>query len=94
MGYYIETKEPRGKAQQLIVAYGATEIPEPKHFSEVPAGKALVCVVANGLFDAAGYCYDASEFRDFTDPDDVRPKRWLLMDEPLVQELSHFNRRS
>lgn len=38
----------------------------------------LVCVVDNGPFAAAGYCYDKREFEDFSYPGDIRPKQWLI----------------
>lgn len=38
----------------------------------------LVCVVDNGLFDAAGYAYDANEMEAFKYPNN-RPKTWLMV---------------
>ena len=80
MGRYIQTDSDFGKADAIINQYGAKEIPQPKDFSEVPADKALVCVVENPHFDAAAYAYSAAEFKVFTDPTDWRRKRWLLLD--------------
>ncbi len=54
---------------------GAEEISQPKEF--VPN---LVCVVDNGLFAAAAYCYDEKEFINFTQLTDFRPKRWFTWD--------------
>ena len=39
----------------------------------------LVCVVDNVLFQAAAYCDSEAEFRDFNDPNDKRPKTWLIV---------------
>lgn len=61
MGSYIETPVSTGKAAYLM-AHGAEKISQPLAFSEVPEGKALVIVVENGPFDAAGYAFDKSEF--------------------------------
>lgn len=61
-----------GKAEKLI-ADGAIEINPPKAWEEN-----LVCVVENGMFEAAGYCYSPEEFRAFSLLDDNRPKTWLL----------------
>jgi len=60
-----------GKAKCLI-ADGAKVIEEPKEFSEN-----LVCVLHNGLFDAAGYAYCKSEMEAFKEPDD-RSRTWLV----------------
>lgn len=56
---------------QAIINDGGIEIPEPKEF--IPN---LVCVVNNGMFGAAAYAYNESEFNCFKRPDG-RPKRWF-----------------
>lgn len=85
MGKYINTNSkgefigPLNKAQALIDD-GAT-VTDPS-FKEN-----LVCVVENGIFDAAAYCYSEDEFRCFSDPKDDRPKTWLVY--PHVKELTN-----
>lgn len=49
----------------------------------------LVCVVGNGLFTAAGYCFDEIEFEAFTDPNDTRKKVWLI--HPMASTLSGYD---
>ena len=92
MGYYIQVPKNLNKAQQLKDLYNATEIPCPKSLMEVPADKALVCVVSNGLFDAAAYAHSEGELQGLSRPSDMRPKYWLLMDKALVEQLSGFAR--
>ena len=88
MGYYISQTAkgvglpPRNKADYLILD-GAVEIPEPKEF--VPG---LVCVIENGPFDAAMFCYCKSEMEAVKDPMDPRPKRWLI--HPKAAELAGY----
>lgn len=66
--------EPLGHDKvQSLMADGATRIPKPSEFKAD-----LVCVVDNGYFQAAGYCYSQGEFNAFTEPSDHRPKTWLL----------------
>jgi hypothetical protein len=93
MGYYIEVPKNKNKAAQLVELYEAQIIPKPKKFSDVPEDKALICVVENTAFDAAGFCYNEREFkvfeRDFSNPQ--RPRTWLLMDKVLTKKLSGFN---
>lgn len=81
MGIYIETPLPRKKAEQIVNIYHGTTIlaHQPEQFA-VPKDKMLICVVNNGIFDAAGLVYNEREFRGFTVPADGRPKTWLLMD--------------
>lgn len=87
MGYYINKTSKgvdlnaRGKASQLI-ADGATKLTGPPIFQEN-----LVCVVENGPFDAAGYCYCEKEFQVFN-IFDGRPKTWLI--HPEAKQLSGY----
>ena len=91
MGFYIETGSPLGKANALVEKFGAEVIPQPTSFSEVPEGKGLISVVNNqGMFEAAGYCYNEREFEAFTHPTDTRPKTWLLMDKDIAEKESGF----
>jgi hypothetical protein len=77
MGYYINENskgEPApaiGKAK-FLMADGATPIQQPDKFQAH-----LVCVVDNGLFEAAGFVFDEREFEDWGYPDQRR-RQWLL----------------
>lgn len=78
MGYYIDQNSngmrlPACDKADYLILDGVVEIPKPDKW--VPN---LVCVLHNGIFDAAGYVYDENEFRAFADPRDYRPKTWLL----------------
>jgi len=54
---------------------GAESIAVPDSWEE-----GLVCVVDNGFFAAAAYCYSEAEMRDFK-LEDGRPKQWYLYPE-------------
>lgn len=91
MGYYIETSSSKGKAMKLIRDYDAKLVMLlPENLSEIPADQALICVVDNGPFEAAGYCFSQGEFKAFNRPTDDRPKTWLLMDKKKVHELTGY----
>ena len=95
MGYYIQVPKNKGKAEQLAQIHGAMILPgAPESFSKVPVDKALICVVDNGPFEAAAFCYSEQEFKEFSSPDSLsRPSRlrtWLLMDRAKAEELSGF----
>ena len=45
----------------------------------------------NGYFEAAGYCYNQSEFEAFTEHGDMRSKTWLIMDKEKDKELTDPN---
>jgi sugar lactone lactonase YvrE len=86
MGYYIETPLPLAKAIQLEELHGAE--PYTGTFTDIPPDKVAVVVVQNGLFDAAGICFDVDEWAAFTaDPNDDRPKDVLVLDKDKAIEL-------
>ena len=87
MGYYIETGTACDKTDALLKTVASCiELPcRPPCW-----GPGLVCVVENSFFDAAAYCFSDSEFEDFGDPSDARPKRWLLMDDSVARRLSGY----
>lgn len=93
MGYYIEVPQPRGKAQQLADLHGATLTTCPATFEEVPEGQALLCIVDNGPFEAVALCYDVDEFNVFNDPEDPRPRQWMLMEQTKAHELAGYTGR-
>lgn len=87
VGFYIEVPESTNKASQLIRLHGAENagLP-PRRLADVPKGKTLVCVVRNGLFDAAGIVYSEAELEAFKETRPGRPRTWLLMEtEKLCQ---------
>ena len=89
MGYYInrmpsgEMLAPTRKADQLLRVSGAREIMSPQ--SSFTSD--LVCVVENGLFDAAAFCYNEKEQTEFAEFDGRR-KRWLIV--PEAAKLSGY----
>jgi len=58
-----------------LIAAGAKETTNEK-FQEN-----LICVINNGPFAAAGYCYDEQEFEEFNDPSDNRLKKWFILED-------------
>ena len=96
MGFYLEVPENHGKVGQLNRLHDAELLLRgcPKDFSDVPSDKFLICVMDNGMFEAAGVAYSEREMREFANPDG-RPKSWMLIDKdeaikmnPSLGELS------
>ena len=79
MGYYIQVPQNKNKADQIAKVYGGEVLIHTPKFEDTPPGKALICVVDNGLFEAAAFCYNGDEFSAFSDPRDGRPKTWVVM---------------
>lgn len=94
MGYYIEVPNVKGKAQQVIDIHGAELLERaPLSLSDIPPDKAVICVVDNGPFEAAGFCYNEKELQDFVAPDyfqPQRPRQWLLMDRSKACKLTGY----
>ena len=78
MGYYINHDSlgnllpVKGKASALI-SDGAVSVSSSEGFQPN-----LVCVVSNGVFDAAAYIFDKFEFLECIKPGDTRVKQWLV----------------
>jgi len=89
MGWYIQGPTI-GKAPYIVMEYGATVVGMPGSFSDIPEDKALIVVVGNPMFEAAGYAFDEREFDTFTRPEDVRQKLFLLMDKKKAIKLTGF----
>ena len=93
MGYYINQSSKRilpvkGKADILIQDGDATEMKKPTEFPK--HNVSIVCVVDNGVFEAAGLAYDENELRVMSSSTDPRPKRWLLMNKQLAEKLAGY----
>ena len=86
MGSYINTPSNKGKTEFIIKTYCGILLPlPPNSFADIPEGKALVVVVDNGHFQAAGYAYSEGEFRVFTDPNEKRHRDYILLDKVTAE---------
>lgn len=93
MGYYIECGVNKGKAQRIIDALDAEEVCLNDITPEMIAEHAVICVVDNGPFEAAAFCYSPDEFTAFTRADDDRSKIFLVVkDRKKVESLTGYNR--
>lgn len=97
MGYYLEVPSPQqrfDKAKTLCEIHGGIEISlqEAQNLIKNPESTAVVCVVNNGVFEAAAYCYSEKEFQAFSRNDDHRPKTWLAFENVSnIQKASKYN---
>lgn len=92
MGYYIETDSAKNKAAWLVRTCDAQVITEGIAREYMRMGLGIICVVDNGMFEAAGYMYNERELNEFANPSDWRPKTWLSMNKELAERLSGFRR--
>jgi hypothetical protein len=93
MGYYIQTDGVVGKAQYLVSKMGGTRTSCPASFDDIPAGKALIVIVDNGPFEAAGLIFSRAELTDFSEPDG-RFKEWVLLDRDVAHTAAGYHRRT
>lgn len=95
MGYYIQCSDAHGKAKEIMDTLDGIEVSadEAEMILREDMGGAIICVVDNGPFEAAAYCYNLTEFRQFNRPDDDRRKTWLLVnDKDKVEQLTGYTR--
>lgn len=93
MGFYIQAPVLKHKAQYIVSEYDGKIVPQPKTWAEVPADKAIICVVDNGPFEAAGFAYSEKEFKTFSAPDDPRKKVWMIMNRNKAIELTGYKEK-
>lgn len=99
MGIYINKEMLRidshiNKAEILENDFGA-ELWKDRDFNAVDPDKAVICVVENPMFDAAGVVVTEQDFKDFSDCRyDPRPRTWLLMDKETVFQLNPQARKA
>lgn len=96
MGYYIEVPRMKGKAEQLVELYGARILDKQPAYSDAKPSEAIICVLDNGPWEAAGFAYDEREFEEFARPDLIgsqRPRTWLIMDRKLAFKLTGYIER-
>lgn len=93
MGYYIEAPSNHGKAEYLVRTHGGERLViPPATMEEIPEGKALIVVIDNMIFEAAGFAHDQRELDAFTkNPRDPRPREYVIMDRALAEKLSGFS---
>lgn len=92
MGFYIQTTQNKNKARII-----ADNEPSARIVTLTEAARAIddpdlgvIVVVDNGPFEAAGFCYNKDEFTAFTRRDDLRPRRYVIMDRARAEELTGF----
>ena len=89
MGLYIN---PPDQSKEDWLANNAKSMhctPPAKARQNLGDGETVVvCLVVNGGFTAAGVAFNDRELRDFADPNDQRPKVWLLVPVEKVEEVT------
>lgn len=98
MGYYLNPPESAGepfrKSAALVDHHGAVRLSgQPVTFEDVPEGKALICVVDAGMWEAALLVYNNREFDDVASPRDERSKTWLLMDKESAHKMAGYGKK-
>ena len=76
---------PKGKAEAILNITESKEITQPKSLQDIETTQGLVCVVDNGLFEAAAFIYNNEEFSAFTLLNDMRKKRWIVISKEVAE---------
>lgn len=91
MGYYIQTSGNKGKAEYIAADHDGKLVSEEEaEVAMTDPTKGVVCVVDNGPFEAALFCYDQDEFDQTLNPDDPRPRQYVIIDREKAEELSGY----
>lgn len=89
MGKYFQG-DSIDKGQDLVLNHGARQVTREYAASVVNDEKLVpICVVDNGLFEAAALMFNLAEFLDFSLPEDTRSKRWYIMDREKSKTIFH-----
>jgi len=89
MGFYIQVPHHKHKAEQIVAIHGGRICPRPPNFEDISPDEAIICVMDNGPFEAAGFCYNQAELTAFSVPDG-RPRAWVVMNRAKVCELTGY----
>jgi uncharacterized protein (DUF1330 family) len=92
MGYYIETDSPHNKAEYIIKNYGGRLISYEEALFAMQSKKshAVIVIVDNGIFEAAAFAFSDAEFEAFTEKNDTRPKKFVVIDRNLCKKLTEY----
>ena len=91
MSYYIETSSRSFKGIELREKLGAIFVDISDAREAIGSERlAVVVVMDNGVFQVAGFAFDMAEFEEFTLPEDLRTKEFLLMDRATAKALSGY----
>ncbi len=92
MGYYPEVSSNRKKARQIVYLYGGRILSKRLEWSDIPEGKALICVVDYGSYEAVVFIHSETELAFFTGPAlfGSLPRTWRLIDRELACKLNGY----
>ena len=92
MGYYVQTSKVFNKAEEIALKHDGimSHCGPVSSYDAIPKDKALIVVIDNGVFEAAGFCYCPEEFKAFTEPGDNRPRKYVLIDRAVAERLTGF----
>lgn len=92
MGYYIETDSPHNKTEYIIENYGGRLVSYKEALFTMQSKKshAVIVVVNNGIFEAAAFAFSDAEFEAFTEKNDTRPKKFVVIDRNLCKKLTEY----
>ena len=91
-GFYIQTRYNTGKAEQIATMYDGRVI-EWIPFDAIPEGKALICCIGNGSWEAAAFMFDKQEYNEFHEEGDTRPRSYALITWDEAVESTGFKER-
>jgi hypothetical protein len=98
MGFYVEVSEARNKVEQIkrlpafIIEVDKDNARDVIASPELSKIHGVIVVTDNGFFEAAAFAYDLAEFDVFAQLEDLRPKRYLLVDREWAEQASGYKK--
>jgi len=91
MGFYAETGRNVGKAEDLAQQNDGKVVTDMAARAAFERGDGVFVVVNNGPFEAAGFIFNEDEWAAFNDPNDHRPRKYVVMDRAVAERISGYN---
>ena len=91
MGFYAETGRDVGKARDLARQCDGKVVTDMAARAAFERGDGVFVVLHNGPFEAAGFAFDKHEWAAFNDPNDHRPRQYVVMDRAIAEKISGFS---
>lgn len=90
MGFYIN---PLNESKQSFLDRVSTKIQQPLSYNDVSDDTAIICLVDNGVFSAAGIVFSERELKAFTyNVNDDRPKTWYIVPRNELYQVSEIRK--
>lgn len=87
MGLYINPPASMNLTKEQWLEKHAVPLASPPESIDPNDPDAIICLVDNTIFTAAGVVVDNRELASFVNPHDYRPKKWYMVEKTDLTEV-------